>query len=193
VTRARARAFTVLSAAGLAVALAASPATAQRVDGGTYHEVFPVDGPLELTDFCDVTGLTVDYRSVVDGHYVGVARGTSGYAYYNDRQRVTQTYTNQATGLTVVDVQRILSKDLKITKVGTVVTIVQLATGYGATYGPDGRVIARNPGQVRFRIVFDDNGTPGDDTDDTEISFDQIKGSTGRTDDFCAAVVPAIS
>ena len=91
-----------------------------------------------------------------------------------------------------MDVQRVLVKDLKITKVGNIVTILQLATGFGTTYGPDGRVIARNPGQCRFRIVFDDNGTPADDSDDTEISFDRVKGSTGRTDDFCA-VVAAIS
>ena len=35
-----ARAMTVLSGAGLAIALAASPAAAQRVEGGPYHEEF---------------------------------------------------------------------------------------------------------------------------------------------------------
>jgi hypothetical protein len=189
VTHPRSRALTVLSGASLAVALAASPAAAQRVEGGPYHDVFTG----ALTDFCDVTGLTVDFVAMVDGHYSGNSRGPGGTVYYVDHQVVRQTYTNTATGLSAVDVQRVLVKDLKITKVGDVVTIVQLATGYGATYGPDGRVIARNPGQVRFRIVFDDNGTPADDSDDTEISFDQVKGSTGRSDDFCAAVVPAIT
>ena len=145
-----------------------------------------------LTDFCGVTGLTVDYAAVIDGHFVANSRGPGGIVYFNDHQTVSQTYTNPATGLTALDVERILSKDLKISKVGDIVTIVQLATGYGTTYGPDGQVIARNPGQVRFRIVFDDNGTPADDSDDTEISFDQVKGSTGRSDDFCAAVLAAI-
>jgi hypothetical protein len=166
----------------------ASPATAQRVEGGPYHD----DSTDVFTNFCGVSGLTVDYAASVDGHYVANARGPGGNVYFNDHQTISQTYTNRATGLTALDVERIVNKDLKITKVGNIVTIVQLLTGYGTTYGPDGRVIARNPGQVRFRIVFDDNGTPADDSDDREISFDQIKGSTGRTDDFCAAVVAAI-
>jgi hypothetical protein len=139
-----------------------------------------------------VSGLTVDHTAVVDGHYSATSRGKAGTVYYVDHQAVTQTYTNQATGLTATDVQRVLVKDLKITKVGNIVTIIQLATGFGTTYGPDGSVIARNPGQSRFRIVFDDNGTPADDSDDIDISFDRVKGSTGRTDDFCAAVVAAI-
>lgn len=189
-TRTRTRAVTVLSAAGLALALAASPAGAQRVEGGAYHDEFTD----VFTNFCGVSGLTVDFTAVVDGHYSANARGPGGTVYFVDHQSpITQTYTNRATGLTATDVQRIVVKDLKITRVGTVVTIIQLATGAGVTYGPDGSVIARNPGQSRFRIVFDDNGTPADDSDDTEISFDRVKGSTGRTDDFCAAVVPAIS
>ena len=34
---------------------------------------------------------------------------------------------------------------------------------------------------------------PGDPDDDVELSFEQIKESTGRTDDFCAAVVAALA
>ena len=82
-----------------------------------------------FTDFC-VTGLTVDFAASVDGHYSATSRGKAGTVYYVDHQDVTQTYTNQATGLTATDVQRVLVKDLKITKVGNIVTIVQLATGY---------------------------------------------------------------
>ena len=50
-----------------------------------------------------------------------------------------------------------------------------------------------NPGQVRSRVVVDTHGTPSDPDDDVELSFEQIKGSTGRTDDFCADVVPALT
>jgi len=183
------RVLTVLLGVALPAALVASPATAQRVEGGPYHEEFTD----VFTDFCGVSGLTVDHTAVVDGHYTAVARGSGGTVYFNDHQRLSQTYTNEETGLSALDVQRVLVKDLKITKVGNIVTIVQLATGFGTTYGPDGGVIARNPGQSRFRIVFDDNGTPADDSDDTEIAFERIKGSTGRSDDFCTAVVAAIS
>ena len=60
-------------------------------------------------------------------------------------------------------------------------------------YNSDGEVIGRNPGQIRFEIVVDHGGTPTDPTDDTEISFEVVKESTGRTDDFCEAMVPALS
>jgi hypothetical protein len=41
--------------------------------------------------------------------------------------------------------------------------------------------------------VVDDGGPPTDLEDDVEISSELIKGSTGRSDDFCTAVVPAIT
>ena len=65
------RAMTVLSGAGLAIALAASPATAQRVEGGPCHDEFTD----VFTDFCDVPGLTVDYAGVIDGHYSATRAG----------------------------------------------------------------------------------------------------------------------
>lgn len=71
-------------------------------------------------------------------------------------------------------------------------TIQFLQTGPSTLYGPDGKAIARNPGQVRFEVVVDHGGTPTDPSDDVELSFEQIKGSTGRSDDYCAAVVDAI-
>ena len=36
-------------------------------------------------------------------------------------------------------------------------------------------------------------GTPNDPDDDTELSFELIKGSTGRSDDFCEVVTPALT
>ena len=58
---------------------------------------------------------------------------------------------------------------------------------------PNGKAIARNPGQVRFELVLDHGGTPTDPSDDVELSFELVKGSTGRTEDFCAATVAALS
>ena len=40
--------------------------------------------------------------------------------------------------------------------------------------------------------MIDTNGTPNDPNDDFEVSSELIKGSTGRTDDYCAAIVAAI-
>jgi len=73
-------------------------------------------------------------------------------------------------------------------------TILVLGTGNDVVYGPDGKAIARDPGQTRFEILVDDGGTPTDPSDDKFIAdLGVVKGSTGRTDDFCAAVVPALS
>jgi hypothetical protein len=60
------------------------------------------------------------------------------------------------------------------------------------SHGPDGKAIARNPGQVRFEAVVDHDGTPTDLSDDTELSFTQVKGSTGRSDDYCEAIIHSI-
>jgi hypothetical protein len=52
-------------------------------------------------------------------------------------------------------------------------------------YGPDGKAIARNPGQTWLELIFDASGH--------ETSRAVVKGSTGRSDDFCDAAVPALS
>ena len=45
--------------------------------------------------------------------------------------------------------------------------------------------IARNPGQTRLAIVFDEAGN--------ELSREVVKGSTGRSDDFCESAVAALT
>ena len=88
----------------------------------------------------------------------------------------------------------VIEKDLRVTDNGDgTFTLVVLVTGNSTVYGMDGKAIARNPGQVRDEILIDNNGTPQDPSDDEFLEFIQeIKGSTGRTDDFCAAAVPAL-
>ena len=69
-----------------------------------------------------------------------------------------------------------------------------LATGNATLYCADGKAIARNPGQVRFAILVDHGGTPTDPSDDEFIEdLGQLKGSTGRSDDFCTAALAALS
>jgi hypothetical protein len=50
--------------------------------------------------------------------------------------------------------------------------------------------------QVRGTFVdtIDNNGTPNDPSDDEFLAMlDIVKESTGRSDDFCAAVVPVLT
>ena len=73
-------------------------------------------------------------------------------------------------------------------------TILVLATGNAVLYGPDGKAIARNPGQTRFEILVDDGGTPNDPSDDEFLArLGTVKESTGRSDDFCEAAIPALT
>ena len=72
-------------------------------------------------------------------------------------------------------------------------TILNLRTGNDVYYGPDGDVIGRNPGQIRLEILVDHSGTPTDPFDDVFLAEELVKGSTGRSDDFCEAAVPALS
>ncbi|HET6686805.1 MAG TPA: hypothetical protein VFH02_09810, partial [Jiangellaceae bacterium] len=117
-----------------------------------------------------------------------------GLIYFHAIVKITNVYTNLANGNTVTEVGNIVDKDLRVTDNGDgTLTIFVLSTGNIAVFGPDGKALARNPGQVRFEFVVDHAGTPTDPTDDVLLEdLGMVKGSTGRTDDFCAAVVPAL-
>ncbi|MGH3119264.1 MAG: hypothetical protein ACRDQ2_19550 [Gaiellales bacterium] len=178
----------VLACALVALASVA-PASAKVVERGEFHEVFTG----EIDDFCDVPGFTVAFEAVIDGRFAVKSHGPDGLLFFAEHVSVSQTNTNVANGLSVVEKTRILSKDLRVTDNGDgTLTIVLLETGPSSLYGPDGKAIARNPGQVRFQAVVDHGGTPTDPSDDVELSFTPIKGSTGRSDDYCEAIIDTI-
>jgi len=103
--------------------------------------------------------------------------------------------TNLANGNQLTDRGRVLTKDLSVVDNGDgTLTIEVLATGAFTLYGPNGKAIARDPGQVRFAFLVDHGGTPTDPSDDTEVAFLGVtKESTGRSDDVCAAAVAALT
>lgn len=172
----------------LAAVSSAGPAGAEVLDSGTFDAAFTET----VDDFCDVDGLTVEIDTAVRGRFRLVARGPGSEPYFAQKLKVDERITNVATGEYVTSRDNVLNKDLRVERDGDLVTITVLATGNSTLYDSDGRAIARNPGQTRFEIVIDDNGTPTDPEDDVEVSFEIVKGSTGRSDDFCAAIVDAI-
>jgi hypothetical protein len=173
----------------LPTVLAVAPASAVPVERGEIHEEFT--GVID--DFCDEPGFTVAFEFVVDGTYSVKSHGPDGLLFYAEHVTSSQTTTNPANGLSVFDITRVVDKDLHVVDNGDgTLTIVFLLTGPSTLYGPDGKAIARNPGQVRFEVVVDHGGTPTDPSDDVELSFAQIKGSTGRSDDYCAAIIDTI-
>ena len=102
--------------------------------------------------------------------------------------------TNPANGKSLTSVAKVIEKDLRVTDNGDgTLTILILATGNAVLYGENGKAIARNPGQVRFEILIDHGGTPTDPSDDEFLAdLGEVKGSTGRSDDFCEAALPAL-
>jgi hypothetical protein len=146
-----------------------------------------------VEDFCE-SGLTVRFDRVVDGRFQGGARGPDGLIYFAEHVSFTSVVTNEANGNMLTDKGRVLTKDLSVVDNGDgTLTVNVLATGPFTLYGPDGKAIARDPGQVRFALLIDHGGTPTDPSDDTELDFEVTKESTGRSDDVCAIAVAALT
>ena len=161
-----------------------------RTGQGEFHDEF--DELVE--DFCDVAGLTVQINGVVDGRFLDTTRGRDDLVYFQEHLRISVTFTNVDNDEFATSRERIVNKDLKVIDNGDTLTVIGLSTGNATLVGSDGKAIGRNPGQVRFELLVDHAGTPTDPSDDVIIEdFGIIKGSTGRNDDFCAAVVPALT
>ena len=173
-----------------ASALVAGQASARQI----FQERFHDEGTLVFEDFCDVEGLTVHDAWNIDGKIRAVQRGPNGFAYFLEHFKLTVVYTNQANGKIAILVNKVNAKDLKVTDNGDgTLTLLTLLRGNDVLYGADGKAIGRNPGQSRYEILIDHGGTPNDPSDDEVIDFQRVKGSTGRSDDFCEAVVPALT
>ena len=180
-------------AAGAAVALAASvlaasPATARPLERGTFVD----EGTFTDTNFCD-EGITVDIDFVDEFRFLFNSRKPGTAPYWHANISGERTYTN-LDGDFVTETVRTIDKDLQITvhDNGTM-TILVLATGNATVYDESGTAIARNPGQIRYEVLIDYGDDLADPSDDTFITFlGQVKGSTGRSDDFCEAVLPIL-
>jgi hypothetical protein len=175
-----------------AVLAATGPASAAKVAGGTFHDA----GSFTRDNFCNVSGLPVDGSYTVDGRLLGRLLGRlqgPGSSYYEiDHTRVVTVFTREATGQTVTDIQprkpRQAPEHHKTTATARSPSSSP-SRGGERTYGDEGSLIASNSGQVRFKVIVDDAGTPSDPSDDTVLSSEMIFGSTGTNQDFCSAVL----
>jgi hypothetical protein len=182
----------LLLAMALLAALVAAM-SAQAEPGRVFKESIHIEDFNEIEGFCE-TDMVVQSHFVADLKVKAMPRGRDGLIYFANHLSITETFTNEANSNTVVSTVKAIDKDLRVTDNGDgTLTILVLTTGNAVIYNSDGKAIGRNPGQVRFELVVDHGGTPNDPTDDTEISFEVVKESTGRTDDFCEVAVPALS
>ena len=177
-----------LVAAVLTVGFMTSAALAKPLERFHFHDVTSE----VVEDFCG--DLTVRIDEDIRGVFLFNTHGPYGLAYGSERARGTQVITNLANDKTFTQIFSVLTKDLKVTDNGDgTLTILVLATGSGKVYGPDGKLLFNDPGQIRFEVLIDHGGTPTDASDDEFLEFlGQVKGSTGRNDlqdrDFCADI-----
>ncbi len=179
----------ILALGAAAAAMLAAAAGAGPPFRETIHDEFAfVDD-----DFCGA-GLTVEVAVVLDIRVQAAPRGSDGLIYFLQHGTETDVLTNLANGTSLTSFARVLEKDLRVTDNGDgTLTVLILATGNAVLYGADGKAIARNPGQIRIELLIDHGGTPNDPSDDVILAEELVKGSTGRSDDFCEAAVPALT
>jgi hypothetical protein len=177
---------------GLAVAglLVSTPATAKPLDKGHFHDVF--------TDVYDCNGTPAQDDGDVRINFLLNQRGGTKhpFPYYRESAHGTIVTTNLNTGGTFTQVFSNNGRDHKIVNNGDgTITITVFASGGFRAYDQNGKLVLRDPGQVRFAFDVDFNGTPGNPDDDEDIdgSFRIVRESTGRNDtqgrDFCADLV----
>ncbi|MDH4158969.1 MAG: hypothetical protein OEV62_01785, partial [Actinomycetota bacterium] len=187
-----------LQSKGILVSLVAFALSLQLAPGASaahpYQESFHEDYTFVADDFCG-EGLAVKIEGAIDGRLQAQAHGSDQLVYFLEVNGRTEKFTVLSGERWVTAQTRIAIKDLKVTDNGDgALTIVAFGAGNDVFYGQDGRAIGRNPGQLRWEIVVDNNGTPQDPWDDGDIlSFKVLRESTGRNDDFCEVVVPALT
>jgi hypothetical protein len=184
-----------LSSVLVLVATAAITLAATASAGGQlFRELIDEEESVVEVDFCGIEGLTVEFATHRVGMAHAVPHGRDGLVYFGFNLKVTEVVTNLANGNSLTSFATIRDKDQRVTDNGDgTLTILVLTTGNALLYGEDGKVIARNPGQVRFEILIDHGGTPNDPSDDEFLEFlGVVKESTGRSDDFCEAAVPLL-
>jgi hypothetical protein len=178
--------ITGLAAASL---VASTPANAQPIDKGHFHDV-------STSDPYDCDGTLAQDSVDVSGNFVFNQRGSSPFPYYRESVHGTVVTTNLDTGGTYTNVFTANTRDHTIVDNGDgTITITSFASGSSRFYDTDGNFVLKDPGQVRFAVDIDYNGTPGDPRDDVFVdgSFRIVRPSTGNSDlsgrDFCADLV----
>ncbi len=178
------RALTALVAL-VAAAFAAAPAAqaaAVTVERWDWADQGVIDG-------CE--GVTVQWHAEGKDSLTYGPRGAAKLYYFKYTSNASVAYTNPATGLTMRQEWNFIDKDLKVVDNGDgTLTITALATGNSQLRGPNGELLRRDPGQIRYQILIDHNGTPSDPSDDIFLEdLGVIFGSTGLNEfegaNFC--------
>jgi hypothetical protein len=178
----------VLGGVALASAGIVGPASATPIASGSIHDEFS----FVVEDTCDVPGFTTRVDGVVDLRFRLNSRGADRLAYLNEHRTQTLVFTNLATGEFVTIENRENGNDIRATDEDGILTYMVAHTGTSVMYDMDGKVIARDSGQSRLKVLFDDAGTPTDPTDDVFLDAIPLKDTGLPSIDYCSETVHAI-
>ena len=180
--------FAAICCSAVGAVVAGTPASAQPIDKGHFHDVF-------TGDVYDCDGIPAQDSGDISGNFVFNQRGSSPFPYYRESLHGTVMTTNLETGGTFTNIFTANSRDHSIVDNGDgTITITVFASGGSRRYDANGNLVLRETGQLRFAVDIDYNGTPGDPSDDVEVpdSFRIVRPFTGHSDisggDFCAAL-----
>jgi hypothetical protein len=181
-----------LLTAGIAAAaslVASTPATADPIYQGHFHDVF-TNAPY------DCEGTPAQNSGDVYGNFDWNLRGSSPFPFYRESTNGTLVMTNLNTGGTFTDVIAVNSNDHTIIDNGDgTFTLTISSSGGSRFYDARGNFVLKDPGTVRYAEDINYHGTPGDPRNYVEVpgSFRLVKPSTGNSDlsglDFCALLV----
>jgi hypothetical protein len=172
----------LVTALVVAALFAGTPASAAPLDKGHIHDVY--------TDYFDCDSVSPSIPTRVDGDVrvnftFNLRGGKNVFPYYRESVHGTNVFTNLATGGTFTEVFDSNSRDHKIVNNGDgTITIYEQGSGGDRYYDTNGRLVLKEPGNLRWAFDIDYNGTPGDPDDDIEVpdSFRIIREPTGRND-----------
>ena len=162
------------------------------------RERFVESGAEVIEDFCDVEGLTVLEEFEDHVNVTFNAHGRDRLAYFTGTIHGWTSWTNLANDRSLTQVYNFVDKDQKVVDNGDgTLTIRVLNAGGAKVYGPDGKLLFKDPGQTQFEVLVDHAGTPSDPSDDEFLEFlGVVKPSTGVNDlegrDFCEDILTFI-
>jgi hypothetical protein len=152
-----------------------------------------------IEDFCGVTGLTVSLAGSAEGQFWVKTTGRDTYPLQMAQGTDTEVLTNLANGRQATYINDRRPHETSVTYNGDGTYTVHVSgTQHGVWYDDAGTAIAMDAGLFAYEPTFSDMGTPNDYSDDVKLGPAVVVQVTGHREtlseeDFCAAIVPALT
>jgi hypothetical protein len=187
--RVRTRRFMAVAVAAAAVAvLGGASAGATVIDKGHYF-----DEPYSFSH--NDCGFEVDVEGTASGSFrIRAGKGKTATAFFgHDNFSFVETQTNPETGAFVTITANAVFNETTARRVeGNVFEFTAVEAGQFRMFDSDGRLVARDRGSIKTRILFD---TEGDDVPGgifiEELDV-RVNGPHPGFDDFCGLITPLI-